>query len=180
MAQIAVSALGRDQPGIVAAVTSVLLRHGLNLADSQMGILSGRFTMTLIVEAPDDVDPGEVLRDLRVVAEELDLDTIVAHEVAATPDDAAANPTHIVTVYGVDHPGIVHAVASALAERAVNITDLNTRLVHDEGEEPLYAMLLEVAPPAGTQTEELSAALQRVADEQGVEVTVRELEDEPL
>lgn len=180
MAQIAVSALGADRPGIVAAVTSVLLRHGLNLADSQMGILSGRFTMTLIVEAPDEVDPGEVLRDLRVVAEELNLDTIVAHEVAETADDAGANPTHIVTVYGVDHPGIVHAVTSALAQRGVNITDLNTRLVQDEGEEPLYAMLLEVAPPPGTGTEQLNAALRRVADEQGVEVTVRELEDEPL
>ena len=179
MAQIAVSALGRDRPGIVAAVSGVLLGHGLNLADSQMGILSGRFTMTLIVDGPDDLDRDALRGDLRKVADELGLDTIVVQEVAAAHGIESA-PTHIATVYGIDHPGIVHAITSELGARGVNITDLNTRLVEDEGEEPLYAMMLEIALPPAVSEADLSDGLRRIAGEQGVDVSVRELDDDPL
>jgi glycine cleavage system transcriptional repressor len=179
MSQIAVSAVGRDRPGIVAAVTGVLVAHGANLADSQMGILSGRFTMTLIVDAPPELDVDLLVADLERIGDDLGLDAIFAQQVGDARDDAAL-PTRIVTVYGVDHPGIVHAVTHELATRGVNITDLNTRRIEDEDGEPLYAMMLEVAPPPGTDDGELEAALRRVAGEQQLEVTVRELEDDPL
>ena len=39
MPQLALSAIGRDRPGIVAAATAVLLRHGVNVEDSRMSIL---------------------------------------------------------------------------------------------------------------------------------------------
>ena len=51
----------------------------------------------------------------------------------------------MVTVYGVDHPGIVHAAATALAGRSVDITDLNTRLLEDDDGDPLYVLMMEVA-----------------------------------
>lgn len=179
VSQIAVSAVGRDRPGIVAAVTGVLVAHGANLADSQMGILSGRFTMTLIVDAPAELDVDALVADLERIADDLGLDAIFAHEVGDADADATL-PTRIVTVYGVDHPGIVHAVALELASRGVNITDLNTRRIEDEDSEPLYAMMLEVAPPPGTDDAELESALRRVAGEQRLEVTVRELDDDAL
>jgi glycine cleavage system transcriptional repressor len=177
--QIAVSAVGRDRPGIVAAVTGVLVAHGANLADSQMGILSGRFTMTLIVDAPAELNLDLLVADLERIGEDLGLDAIFAREVGDA-DEEASLPTRMVTVYGVDHPGIVHAVTRELATRGVNITDLNTRRIEDEDGEPLYAMMLEVAPPDGTDDADLEAALRRVAGEQRVEVTVRELEDDAL
>lgn len=179
MTQIAVSAVGRDHPGIVAAVTGVLVAHGANLADSQMGILSGRFTMTLIVDAPDELSLDLLVTDLERIGDDLGLDAIFANEIGDA-DAGSALPTRIVTVYGVDHPGIVHAVALELAARGVNITDLNTRRIEDEEGDPLYAMMLEVAPPDGTDDAELEAALRRVAGEQQLEVTVRELEDDSL
>jgi glycine cleavage system transcriptional repressor len=179
MPALVVSAIGRDRPGIVAGITGVLVAHGANLADSQMGILSGRFTMMLIVDAPGDVDQGALRTDLERAAADLGLDAILVHDVADTDVDAAA-PSMIVTLYGGDHPGIVHAVASALAEIDVNITDLNTRLIHEAGEQPLYAMMLEVAPPPGMSREQLDEQLRRVADEQQLEVSVRELETESL
>src|SRR5207248_10779176 len=83
-------------------------------------------------------------------------------------------PSHIVTVYGVDHPGIVHAVTSALAGCGIDITDLTTRVL-GERDEPIYALMMEVAVPAGEEI-----ALDAVAAEQGVEVTVRPLEADAL
>jgi glycine cleavage system transcriptional repressor len=177
--QLVVSAVGRDRPGIAAAVTGILVRHGANLADAQMGILSGHFAMTLILDAPPGLDRGALRDDLERVSAELGLDAIFVNDVAPGAGEAAP-PSLIVTLYGVDHPGIVHAVTRELAERGVNITDLNTHRIEEGGDPALYAMMIEVAPPPGTDRVELEAALRRVAGEQRLELSVRELEDDAL
>ncbi len=60
MRQLAVSAIGVDRPGIVAAVTGVLVGHGCNLEDTSMSILRGHFAMTLVVSAPDGTEAPEL------------------------------------------------------------------------------------------------------------------------
>src|SRR3954463_2114475 len=172
MTQLALSAIGRDRPGIVAEVTRALLGHSLNITDSQMVVLAGRFTMMLIVEAPEGTDLGAVREELARTRETLALDAVALSPLAGTEAPPAAEPSHIVTVHGVDHPGIVHAISARLAARAVNVTDLETRLVGER----LYAMVLEIALPAEVDPEALAAMLAEVGDEQGVEVTVRPLD----
>lgn len=179
MRHFAISAVGRDRPGIVAAVSRVLLDHELNVEDSQMTILRGHFAMMLVVAAPGAVDPDRLRRDLAATGDRLGLDAISVSEVGAL-ERPGPEPSHIVTVYGVDHPGIVHAAATALADRDVDITDLNTRLVDEEGGQPLYALMMEVALPAGSDAGELRTALEAVGRAQGVEVTLRELEQDVL
>ncbi len=189
MSRIAVSALGRDRPGIVAGVTRVLLEHGLNLADSQMGILSGRFSMTLLVEAAHGsvVDHEALLRDLHAIADELELDAIFAtpvpdEEEAAAGGAPGSSRALMVSVYGADHPGIVHAVTRELSASEVNIVDLETRLAAGQGGgPPLYAMFLEVSVPgAGLAERDLAEALRRIGSEQRVEISVRALEVDVL
>jgi glycine cleavage system transcriptional repressor len=177
MTQLALTAIGADRPGIVAEVTRALLGHSLNITDSQMAVLGGRFSMMLIVEAPEATDLDAVREELARTRSRLDLDAVALHPLAATgagaPDSA---PSHIVTVYGVDHPGIVHAVSARLASRDVNVTDLETRLVGDG----LYAMVLEVALPPDLDADTLARMLADVGAEQGVEVTVRPLEPDVM
>src|SRR3954454_7274111 len=119
--QIWLTAIGRDRPGIVARIARVLLDHGLNIEDSQMRILGGRFAMMLLLRG--DAREDDLVRDLLGAGRELGLDYIYVHPIAEA-DAAPPVPTHVLTVYGGDHPGIVAAVATALAELGVNITDL--------------------------------------------------------
>lgn len=175
MGQLAVTAIGRDRPGIVSALTGVLVAHRVSIADSQMGLLGGRFSMILVVDPPADVDVGLLLEDLQRIADDLSLDVIQLHPVGDPADGDAEDPTHLLTVYGVDHPGIVHAVTTELARRRVSITDLSTRRVEEDGEDPLYAMMLEVAVPEDLGDADVAAALDRVAREQDLDVVVRPL-----
>ena len=179
MTQFALSAIGRDRPGIVAEVTRALLGHSLNITDSQMAVLSGHFTMMLVVTAPDGTDLDLVNEELARTRERLSLDALSLSPLGDGTTEAAA-PSHIVTVYGVDHPGIVHAVSARLASRDVNVTDLETRLVGEGGQAGLYAMVLEVALPAAVDPDALRAMLAEVGAEQGVEVTVRPLEPDVM
>ena len=180
MRHFAVSVVGRDRPGIAAAVSEVLLEHRGNIEDSQMTILRGHFTIMLIVSIPGEVDAERLQSDLASVHERLGLEAVVVNEVTEMEPSVQALATHIVSVYGVDHPGIVHAVTSNLARQQVNITDLTTRLISARGGEPLYAMMLEVVVPSGLSAEKVEESLRAVREREGVELTIRELEQDAL
>lgn len=177
MSSLALSAIGRDRPGIVAEVTAALLRHELNIEDSQMAILGGHFAMMLLLSAPAGADLETLGADLERVRDALGLEALSLSRV----DDlapAAAEPSHVVTLYGADHPGIVHAVSAALAARGANITDLNTKLV---GSEPrVYVMMLEVGLPEELSGEELEALLRSVAEAEGLELSLHPLDQVAL
>lgn len=177
MAHFAVSAVGRDRPGIVAAITAALLELDGNVEDSRMTILRGQFAVMLIVSLPSEDGGAELERRLAPVRERLGLDALAVSAVGEGAE-ADASPGHVITVYGADHPGIVHAVSAALAERGVNITDLQTKLA-GSGAGPLYVMMLEVelgeVDPAA-----LERALAKVGESADVEVSVRELDSEAL
>jgi glycine cleavage system transcriptional repressor len=169
MPEIAVTAVGADRPGIIARVTGVLLSHGGNIEDSSMTILRGHFAMMLLVAT--DTAPVELEAALAEATRDLGL-VVTARPVGEGADSSP--PTHVLSVYGSDRPGIVHEVARILAERQVNVTDLTTRLL--AGEHDVYAMMMEISLPAGVTMDELSEA---VADgTEDVEVSIHPLEVE--
>lgn len=173
--QLAVSAVGRDRPGIVAAVTGVLVAHGADIADAQMGVLSGRFTMMLIVDADDDLDEGLFLGDLLEIGRDLGMDVVSANRIDPVHATGTPEPTHVVTVSGLDHPGIVHAVAHQLARHGAGIVDLQTRRIAEDpsDDEPLHAMMLEVVVPRDLDGDTLETALQAIAGEHELALELR-------
>ena len=179
MPALVVSAIGRDRPGIVAALSGVLLEHGASVEDTQATILRGHFSIVLIVAVPEHAERERLSADLARAGEDLGLEAIVLQDVDEL-DPVPPTPSHLVTVYGVDRPGILHGTARALAERGVGITDLNARMVEDEGEETLDALMMEVAAPYGASAEELQATLEGLREAEGLQVSVRELERDEL
>lgn len=173
-ALVAVTVIGTDRPGIVAGVTRALYDAGCNLEDVTSTILRGHFSMVMIVRAAGGADGAALEAALRPVAAELDL--VVAarpvEDTAAVPDEA----THLVSVYGADHPGIVFRVAEALASRGGNVTDLTSRVIGSP-EEPVYALMLEVSTPDPAA---LGADLEALRGEIGVEVSIRAIERDLL
>ncbi len=169
MTHFAVTAVGADRPGIVAAVTGAFVDHGCNLEDSSMTILRGQFAMMLVVDAPEGVGQGALEAALAGPAAELDLVVTVrpADEPVGRTDPSDEAVSWTVSVYGADHPGIVHGVAALLAEDQVNIVDLSTRVV-GTAESPVYTMLLEVTLPPGADPQEFGRRLDAKADELGV------------
>lgn len=167
MPHYAVSAVGADRPGIVAAVTGAFVEHGCNLEDTSMTILRGHFAMMLIVDAPGDVTAEELEGALGAAAAAFDL--VVS--VRPIDDGVPVSPQGeewSVSVYGADQPGIVHRMASTLAAAGANIVDLVTRVIGDP-ERPVYAMVIDVTLPPGVDAAELGAQLRELAGELGVD-----------
>jgi glycine cleavage system transcriptional repressor len=169
MAELAVTAIGADRPGIVAAVAEVLREQGGNLEDSAMTILAGHFAIMLLVDI--DADPDTLRGALADATAGMGL------TIAVTPagaGHAAADPTHVLSVYGADRPGLLAGVSRTLAEAGANVTDLTTRVLSAD-DDPIYAMVIELSTDA---PEALAAALDETCGSLGVDHTLRPLQAE--
>lgn len=178
--KMALTAIGRDCPGIVAAVSRVLFEHGCNIEDSSMTILRGEFAMILVVQTGPNTDISKLQVTLNEVEKEFRL-LLSFRQLPEEPSQKSPESSgvgFIVSVYGADKPGIVFRVTKALADCKANITDVTTRIV---GQETLvYIMLLEVEVPQDQSPASLERLLQGLAHELSIDITVRPLESAAL
>lgn len=171
MQEFAVTAVGVDQPGIVAAVAEVLRDRGGNVEDSAMTILGGHFAVVLLVEADDE---ATALEDaLTEATRELGLRVSVADADAAP---RSADATHLLSVYGSDQPGLLARVTRALADLEVNITDLETRLLSGD-DRPVYAMVVELVAPV-ERSDDLAESIRTACEDLGIDHTLRTIDAE--
>lgn len=178
MTHFAVTAIGADRPGIVAAVTGALFERGVNLEDITSTILRGHFAMMLVIDAPEGVGGPELEAALRAAADPLGVSVTVRDVEAGVP--ARPEATHVLVAYGTDRPGIVARISRLLADRDVNITALSSRLVGGEPPESVYAIVAELTVPPGLDPDQLRAELQALARELSVDVTFQPVEVETL
>jgi glycine cleavage system transcriptional repressor len=173
----AVTAIGRDRPGIVAAISKALLELDGNIEDSQMTILRGHFAVMLIVRLGEAASADALGASLGEVRDRLELEALTFEPV---DEIAHSRPlaSHLVSVYGADHPGIVAGMTAVLASEGVNIIDLETRVAGAD-EAPIYAMLMEVSL-GDASAERVQAALDEAAADAKVEISLRELDSEAL
>jgi glycine cleavage system transcriptional repressor len=136
MSTYAVTAVGPDAPGEVAALAEALAGLGANLEDASMTRLRGHFAMTLVATVDATVEAVEAALAPVSAASGLHLSVWAVDDDAPPP--VAGQPWRV-TLHGADRPGLVAGVARALAETGANSTDLSCRLVGD-----LYVMTLEV------------------------------------
>jgi glycine cleavage system transcriptional repressor len=177
---MAVTAVGRDRPGIVASVTRTLLHLGCNLGETSMARLRGEFAMILLVRLLPPRTVEEAKEALQALGAEMDLTITVRalspEEAEVAAEDGAA---YILRVYGADRPGIVHAVTELLAREGFNITDLETRVIPGEGG-PVYVMVLELDAPSEDRGEAARRDLEALAARMKVEMSFDRLDREML
>lgn len=170
---LAVTVIGNDRPGIVAGVTKVLYEAGCNLEDVTSTILRGHFSMVMVVRAAG-ADAAALEAALQPVAREMDL--IVAARPVEETAPVVEDSTHLVSVYGADHPGIVFRVADVLAGLGANVTDLTSRVIGSP-EQPVYALMLEIST---ARSADVAAGLESLRGEIGVEVSIHPIERDVL
>lgn len=169
----AVSVVGKDQPGIVAAITGGLFKLGCNIADSSCTMLAGEFAMILIVSLKRPFSKSRLIDELKPVCDKIGMTlgvrTLHADELVRHESDGEIC---MISVYGADQPGIVYRVTRELAARSINITDLNTKLIGTT-EKPVYVLMLEVALPEKETPDGVEQTLAALKKELNVEIGVR-------
>jgi glycine cleavage system regulatory protein len=171
MADLVLTLIGPDRPGLVAALAEPITAHGGNWLESRMAHLAGQFAGILRVEVPDA--KAAALADALRRLEGQGLRVTV--ESGPRPAASPARRTLVVDLVGLDRPGLVREVSRVLAERGVNIEELVT----DRTPAPMSAELLfrsraRVDVPEGLDASELRARLEKLAQDLMVQVTLAE------
>jgi len=120
---LVISALGKDRPGIVKALSKRILDEGCNITDSRMTVLGGEFAILLLTEGHWNT-LAKLENALPDLQDELGL-TIISKRTEGRAKSNNLLP-YMVEVVSMDHPGIVNQLAEFFSERNINIEDMMT------------------------------------------------------
>ena len=169
MRSLILTAIGPDRPGLVEKLSATITANGGNWLGSRMAHLGGEFAGIVRVQVADD----------RAPALEAALADIEGLEVSVKRDHqtALAEPGQTVRLEltGADRPGIVSEISRTLAAHGVNVENLDTECVSAPmSGEALFKAQAELAMPADLTLAELQLALEQVASDLMVDLSLGE------
>mgnify|MGYP005809673263 CR=1 FL=1 len=166
-----------DRPGIVMEVSKVLYESKFNIEDSSSTLLMGVFSMILIVSVENGYTPLKVKKSFAHLINRFNMSISVRK--LKTLKRVPQKETFIISIYGADHPGIVYNITKALAEREINIIDLQTKVTGNI-DTPVYVMVLEVVLPEGGIDNMWQEHLKDTARKIGTDINIRQVESYEL
>ncbi len=117
---MSLSAIGLDSPGLVSKITGRVLGLGGNILDVEENCRRGLFSIFLVIDFTGSRrDPEEIRGSLKRIEEETGLKVILR----ACDEDRGEGPGEhlLVTVLGMDRPGIIAGISSLLHRFNANI-----------------------------------------------------------
>jgi glycine cleavage system transcriptional repressor len=172
----ALSAIGRDRPGIVADLAELIFECDCNLEDSSMTILGSEFAVLLLLSG-EGVD---VEHRLSTACKRLEWEkrlTVFFRPLDGEPPPLGQAGTAAMecVVTGVDKAGIVARISRVLADDGINVTALHTQTRPEpESGTPMFTMRIEMAVPARVDRRALRERLERAAGDLCVDVALAE------
>ncbi len=169
MHSLVISFLGRDCPGVVAAVSSLFEEAHCDIVVVSQTISNGEFAAIFTVVAPNSLTVQALDAHLRkgLAARQVDLSVMVRPASPAVwGQDIACSP-FVVTAHGPNTTGLMAALASVFARHDVNIENLKALM--NEGGENQALFVFEVQVPDSADCATLREELQ----EQGQKFSLR-------
>jgi glycine cleavage system transcriptional repressor len=170
------SAMGKDRPGIVADVSEVIYECGGNIEDSSMSLLRNHFALLLLFSTEREEVNQKLSSSLKRLEWEKKL-TVFYSPITleeAYPKFTEQVGHYKITTSGVDHAGIVFRVCRLLADRRINIIDMEThRVLSAESGTPLFEMDMDVGIPQSVSEQGLREDLHRLANELMIDLVLK-------
>ena len=172
MATMVLRVYGDDRAGLVESLSEAVDSNGGSWDKSYMAEIAGKFVGVVAVSVPDPKVAG-LMADLESLRTEgLDIDV---HAVDALAEPEPHREMRL-DVSGQDHPGIIHDISHALAERGISIAELTTELSDSPmGGGVLFEAQMTLHASESTSFAELNDALAKVADELVVDFELSEV-----
>jgi len=171
----ALSAIGRDRPGIVADLAELIYECDCNLEDSSMTILGSEFAVLLLLTGEGEDVEQRLSSACKRVEWEKRL-TVFFRPLEGEPLSYGishhARQFELQAV-GVDKAGIVARVARCLANRQINITHMSTASRPEPGTgTPIYNMKIRMDVPGHVDHSALRHELDTVAQSLHIDITL--------
>jgi glycine cleavage system transcriptional repressor len=168
MAQLIISAVGPDRPGIVGELTSYLHAGGANILDSRMVNLRGEFALMILLEASEEA-ANRFAHDLPPLARDMGLNLFVSAQAAAARPIEGLH--YRLKTYSMDQPGIVARLTNLLRQHGVNIEELVGRQESAAfAGSPLFMTEIRLTVPPSVPLRKLREELETLCNELNCDV----------
>ncbi len=172
----ALSAIGKDRPGIVADVAGLIYECGGNLEDSRMTLLGDQFALLILLSGAGE----EISSRLSAGCKRLEWEKHLAifltplEETEGKPPFKGILDLYELSTTGWDRMGIVYHVSRLLADEGINIIDMQTKSSPSpESGTPLFAMKIVLQVPVELSTSDLLKKLNRLGEELTIEISLK-------
>jgi glycine cleavage system transcriptional repressor len=170
---LVLSALGPDRPGLVREVTSFITERGGNIEDSRMAVLGAEFGVLLLVSGtPDEI--GRITQGVPTLEKTTGLS--FASRATKSPEQHRRGEVApcVVVAETLNYEGIVKSVSTGLHQVGVNIVSLETSAYNAPVTgSPLFRLEARVDVPRGVTIRKVREAMERVAEEENIDIEVR-------
>lgn len=172
-----ITGIGDDRPGIVAAVTEVLLRYDGNIAESTMTMLGNQFAFLMVATIPDSANVDVFCKAFQPVEKDCQVSIFVqplTHDITDNNHRPDGN-MFMFSIAGEDKMGITAHFTKLMAKYDVNIMDLNAKTIEGNGG-PAYVLMIEAILPKTIDLPGFEQAMAQQGEALNVEVTYHPLE----
>jgi len=172
MNKFVLSVIGKDKPGILAKISTILFTHGCNIEDVSQTILQTEFASIFIVLNPDAHPLDEIGLSLNAALADMELSAHLRPMAAPVKAPAPDTQPFVITTKGVDKPGTIAAVTGAIASLACNVVHFRAIITQEEGVDEMI-MIFEVDVPAGVEHRQLRRVMQETCAGFGLDASVQ-------
>lgn len=173
MQKFSASFLGRDCPGVVAAISRLFGEAECNIEAMSQTMLQGEFAAIFIIAAPEKWQ----IEDLRgflatgLERDKVDLSVLLRPAIGAQWGKNLPCQPFVVTVDGPDGPGLIGAMSRVFARHNVNIENLTAML--DVSQHGMAQFVFEVMVPDQVDIGRLRRELRSQAASLGLRASVQ-------
>lgn len=130
MPKYSVSFLGRDCPGVVAAISQLFGEAKCNIEAMSQTMIWGEFAAIFIVAAPEDLKAEKLKAFLEdgLARSQVDLSVLLRPAAQAQWGKDILCEPFVITVDGPDGPGLIGAMSRIFGRHNVNIENLTAAL----------------------------------------------------
>lgn len=171
-----ISALGKDQPGIVAAVTQVLHQADCNIEDTSMTLLEDHFTMLFVVDVPASLTSEDLQQAFAGVLENFQLQLVIYTIETQEENPKSTGRPWMISVSGADQTGIIYQVTQYLASQQINIRHLSSKRLSQPSDHKLFLMALEIEVPEALSDDQFQQEIDQLRQTTGLEIHTEPLE----
>jgi glycine cleavage system regulatory protein len=166
MQTLVLSFLSNDRPGLIEQISSIIHQHQGNWLESQMAQMSGKFTG--IVEIKVNTEHTFALTQALQALSAEGISVLI--ESVDSIDKVHDHRAGELSILGLDRPGIVNEISTALASQHINVESFHSFVeAAPMSGEPLFKAEILIAMPAKVNTDELNDKFELISQSLDIE-----------
>ena len=164
MINLIITAIGSDRTGIVSELSGIITTHGGNVEESRMSRLGSDFAIIMLVTVSTDWEES-----LEVALQSIN-DLTISTKLTQI-QEIGDNKKYKIGLNGADNEGIVKVLSKYLAEKSINVLEMETHISHAPiSGTPLFNLNASVSVPNDVEETVIQFDLSQIAQKLGVEI----------